>query len=108
MELDTQKCTELLQSSDDLKVIDLRSPADYYQSRIPSATNIDILSPNAFERIAKLKRNRPYLVYCESGIRSKSAIKIMTDMGFPSLYFLVNGLSRYTGPLDNSIKKAAE
>jgi rhodanese-related sulfurtransferase len=108
MELNSQKCQELLQTSEDLSVIDLRSSTEYAQSRIPGANNIDVLSPNAFERIAKLKRDNPYLVYCESGIRSKSAIKIMTDMGFSSLYFLVNGLSRYNGPLDNSFKNVAD
>ncbi len=107
LELDSQMCIDLLQNNEHLSILDVRPYNDYRNYRLPGAANIDILSSNAFETLSKLKREKPYLIYCEVGVRSKSAIQIMTDMGFQNLYILINGISSYMGPLDTA-KKADE
>lgn len=41
----------------------------------------------------KLKeKDRIIIVYCQSGIRSKKAIKILKKQGYKNLYHLKNGL----------------
>lgn len=99
VELNSTQCLELLSRSG-IGVIDVRPRRDYTISRLPGAMNIDILSNNAIESLSRLQRSNGYLVYCGSGTRSKSTIKIMKALGFTSLYVLANGLSNYQGPLD--------
>ena len=103
-EVDNQSCLTLLHADSNISILDVRHHSDYGRVRIPGALNIDILGSNSFEKISKLPRDTQYLIYCDSGARSKSAVKLMIDMGFKNLYILVNGISHYTGPIDTTLK----
>jgi phage shock protein E len=102
VELNSKECSELIAGHIDLGIIDVRPELDFFKSRIPGAINIDIFDGNAIEALARLQKDRSYLVYCHSGVRSRSTIKIMHDLGFTSLFLLASGLASYQGPLDLS------
>ena len=71
--------------SDDgmVQLLDVRTPAEYAEGRIPGALNID-WKADGFVAAAQatLDPNRPVLVYCRSGRRSAEAAEALTKVGF--------------------------
>ncbi|MFT4523656.1 MAG: rhodanese-related sulfurtransferase [Bacteroidia bacterium] len=98
MELSGSECIEFLKGKR-CNVVDVRSVEDFNRGHLPDAKHLDILASNAAQIIANLPKEESYLVYCTSGFRSRSAIKLMESLAFSSLYHLSDGLLDYEGPL---------
>jgi rhodanese-related sulfurtransferase len=62
-------------------IIDVRTPAEFAESHVAGALNIDVLADDFDERIAALDPERPYLVYCRAGNRSAAAAERMEVAG---------------------------
>jgi len=71
--------------SDDgtVQLLDVRTPSEYAEGRIPGAINID-WKADGFVAAAqvKLDTTRPVLVYCRSGRRSAEAAEALAKAGF--------------------------
>jgi rhodanese-related sulfurtransferase len=78
-------------------VLDVRTKHENLQARIPNSILIDIHEPDFSRKIDKLGRDKIYLVYCRSGVRSKNACKQMKQMGFENVYNLKNGIISWRG-----------
>lgn len=76
-------------------IIDVRTPAEFKQSAIQGAINIDAMGSNFFQKISELDKSKTYFVYCRSGNRSGSACKLMGNAGFEHIYNLSGGLMRW-------------
>ena len=72
-------------------VIDVRTPQEFDQGKVPESINIpvDRIAANA-ERIKNMKR--PVVFCCASGMRSGNAVNIMKGKGLNEVY---NGGSWY-------------
>lgn len=75
----------LLQSNENVAILDVRTPQEYSQGHIEGA----ILAPvqtlqNDLAQIAKVK-NQKIIVYCHSGNRSVAASRILVQNGFTPL-----------------------
>ena len=46
---------------------------------------VDYLSPAFRDEMAKLDREKTYLVYCRTGNRTKGALKVMRELGFKNV-----------------------
>lgn len=66
-------------------VIDVRTPAEYAQSHIIGALNIDVDGADFADRIGDLDVDEPYLVYCRSGNRSAIASEQMVEVGIKDI-----------------------
>ena len=76
-------------------VLDVRTPEEYTNGYIGKALNIDYES-DAFEKeISKLDKSKTYLLYCESGGRSKSALEVMHEQGFKNVFELNGGMEEW-------------
>jgi rhodanese-related sulfurtransferase len=73
-------------------IIDVRTPAEYAAGYIAGAINVDRYAADFQTRLQVLDRNKTYLVYCGSGLRSSQARDLMAGMGFQTLYTIVDGL----------------
>lgn len=73
-------------------VLDVRTGEEYREGHIPGALLIDFRSPTFRDEIAALDRNRTYLIYCRTGNRSGSAVQLMEELGFGSIYHLEGGI----------------
>ncbi len=76
-------------------LLDVRTPAEVRQSKIPGAVNIEVTGRNFAEEVQKLDKDKTYLVYCRSGARSGQACDYMADKGFSKVYNLNGGISRW-------------
>ncbi len=61
-------------------LIDTRTPDEYAHDRIEWALNFPL--DDLRDRLGELPRNRKLLVYCQSGLRSYIACRILTQHGF--------------------------
>jgi len=72
-------------------VLDVRTQKEFEAGHIPGAVNIDVNAPDFPERVAKLEKNKTYLVHCGAGVRSAKACDKMSHLAFPKLYNLEGG-----------------
>lgn len=64
-------------------VIDVRTPQEYAEGHLNGAKNINWLDPKAFAAgVARLPKDKTYLLYCRSGHRSLEAAVKMQQEGY--------------------------
>jgi len=80
--VDADEAVEML---DDRTVIDVRTPAEYAQSHVVGAVNINVEGADFADRIAELDASEPYMVYCRSGRRSALAAEQMANAGIEDI-----------------------
>ncbi len=67
-------------------VVDVRTPGEYQTGAYPGAVNIPVQELD--RRMGELRKDRPIVVYCASGMRSASAERLLRARGFTDV---VNG-----------------
>jgi len=67
-------------------VVDVRTPGEYQTGAYPGAVNIPVQELD--RRVDELRKDRPIVVYCASGMRSASAERLLRARGFTDV---VNG-----------------
>ena len=72
-------------------VLDVRTPEETVEGMIEGAVTIDYEDDSFEAEVAKLDKQKTYLVYCRSGIRGGKACKLMAKKGFKNLYNLQGG-----------------
>jgi len=77
-------------------IIDVRTPEEFASGYIWRYTlNIDFNSPNFREDIAKLDKNKTYIIYCQSGIRSAAARDVFEKLGFQGAINVIGGMNAW-------------
>lgn len=76
-------------------LLDVRTPEEFREERIKGALLVDYLSPSFRDRIAKLDRDKSYLVYCRTGHRSDEALRVMRELGFTNVSVLDGGIMKW-------------
>ncbi len=75
-------------------LIDVRTPEEFNSGHIEGARNMNIYG--TFESdIQNLDKAKTYLIYCRSGGRSNSAMQMMKEAGFTTLYDLRGGIGAW-------------
>ncbi|MBO6517520.1 MAG: rhodanese-like domain-containing protein [Bacteroidia bacterium] len=90
-EINGREGLSLLQNASGI-ALDVRSLTEFNDHHILNALHIDVLGIHAVERFNALDKNANYLVYCAIGVRSRSAIRLMEQLGFHNLYHLTSGI----------------
>ena len=100
MDLDQDEWVKKCKLLRDSKIIDVRTPQEFQDYRIPDSENIDFYDPQNFvKKITPLNKEASYFLYCKSGVRSYNSCSIMKDMGFKNVYNLVGGISEWNGEI---------
>lgn len=63
-----------------VRVLDVREDAEFRQGHVPGAIHVPV--KRLPDRIAKLRRDKPYAVICASGSRSAKATNYLLEQGF--------------------------
>lgn len=93
------------------QLVDVRTAQEFEKYRIVSAKNIDVKASEFSKEIEKLDKNRPVLIYCLSGARSKSAMEILQRAGFKTIYNLDGGINAWLKaekPVDQDLSGIGE
>lgn len=89
---DVAKVEELIKSGK-YTVIDVRTKEEYDAGHIQGALNFDYYNDDFEERIeAEFKdKNKPYIVYCRSGMRSLYSAEILEELGYTDVTNMKGG-----------------
>ncbi len=87
----------LADSIEYLTVIDVRTPEETAEGVIANAITVDVEAEDFEEKVAKMDKEKTYLVYCRSGQRSLDATTIMRNMGYKKIYEIDGGYLEWTG-----------
>lgn len=80
--LSVDKFNEII-SAGNVQIVDVRTPQEYGEGHISGAVNIDVINSGFEQNVDKsLDKNIPVAIYCRSGNRSKTAMKILLKKGF--------------------------
>jgi len=80
------------QDNPDFVIIDVRTPEEFAEEHIENAINLDFRSETFQDELSQLDKNKTYLIYCPSGIRSGSALDMMAELDFREVYKISGGI----------------
>ena len=90
--LDAEAFHEKMEEAD-VVVLDVRTDNETRAGIIPGAvTGLDVYNGDFERGVAQMDKDKTYLVYCRSGVRSVSACEYMAKIGFSKLANLRGGI----------------
>lgn len=83
------------QNNPDFVIIDVRTPEEFGGEHIEQAININFYSETFRDTLNALDKNKTYLIYCQVGGRSSSALDIMAELNFKEVYNILGGINQW-------------
>lgn len=80
---------------DSYQILDVRQPKEYEQGHLPGALLMPVKEVTS--RVAELDPEKPLLVYCAAGVRSKAACQLLLAQGFKDVYNMSGGIGAWQG-----------
>ena len=84
-----------LRQQKDAVVLDVRTASEYGEEHLKDAVLIDLRAPDFADQVAKLDRDKTYLVHCAAGGRSARACTKLEGLGFKRIVNLEGGLGAW-------------
>lgn len=91
---DAGQAAKLL-GTNQITVIDVRTPREFASGHIAGATNINYLSGDFSDKLAQLDRSKTYLLHCAVGGRSTNALPKLARLGFTNVIHLDGGFKAW-------------
>ncbi|KAA9339735.1 rhodanese-like domain-containing protein [Hymenobacter busanensis] len=79
--VDAKQAQEMLAKPNTV-LLDVRTPDEFSKGHLRGARNVNFLSTDFPDQVAKLDPNATYVLYCASGNRSGKALALMQQNGF--------------------------
>lgn len=76
-------------------ILDVRQPREYEAGHIPGASLIPL--PEIDERLREIDAEKPVIVYCASGGRSRAAVQFLCGKGFDNAVNMSGGFKAWEG-----------
>ncbi len=93
--INAEQARSLLNTDPEIQIVDVRQPKEYRQGHLPGARLLPVADLD--ERLDVLSRDRPVLVYCAIGGRSKVAAHMLAGRGFTKVLNLSGGFKAWNG-----------
>lgn len=100
-EISPQTLKELRDSQANLTLVDVRDPWEFEICQIEGATNFPL--PQLAIQVPALDKDRPLVLYCHHGIRSRNAVLILQQKGFYNVASLKGGIDAWSRQIDSNI-----
>lgn len=81
------------------QLIDVRTPGEFGEGHLPGAVNINSQRPDFTQALTALDKNKPVLVYCLGGGRSKVAAEKLREMGYTDVRDLRGGYLKWASKM---------
>ncbi len=93
--LDAKSFQEKLSNTNDVQLVDVRTPEEFESGHIEKSKNLNIYDSQFEKEISKLDKSQPVFVYCRSGGRSSNAASKLMELGFTEIYDLQGGITSW-------------
>ncbi len=80
-----------LDAHQNTQVLDVRSDAEFSGGALPGAIHISIGDQRFLQKAGQLDKQRPVLVYCAGGYRSRKAVEVLKTQGFANIQHIHRG-----------------
>ena len=98
---------DVLESGEDVQILDVREDAERLAFEIPGSINIPLSSLR--DRLSELDPRKPVIVFCSIGVRSYSAARVLMQNGFEDVRVYPAGTRFYrSAHYENYIEAAPE
>jgi phage shock protein E len=87
-----EAAAEVITSTPDVVVLDIRTPEEFAEGFIEGASNIDFYRSDFAGQLDVLDKEVPYVVYCRSDNRSGQAMDVFADLGFTNVTEIDGGI----------------
>lgn len=94
--LNADQANAWLREHPETQVLDVRSTGEFEGGALPNAVNVSIGDELFDTKIAKLDKEKPVLVYCAGGFRSRKAVTRLKDLGFKNIQHIHRGYMSWT------------
>jgi len=91
-EIDYEQVKSIIRNNIDTVLVDIRSPQEYKELHLEGAINLPLhdLERNPEKYFPNKEEN--IILYCQSGIRSKSGVEFLIKKGYKNVYDIKGGL----------------
>ena len=86
----------MLMSRKQVLVLDVREPDEFKQGHLQGARNIPLTELAARSKELEKFKDKPVLLVCERGNRTRSAAKVLKDQQFTTLHQLKGGMQAWS------------
>ncbi|NOX99907.1 MAG: rhodanese-like domain-containing protein [Verrucomicrobia bacterium] len=86
------QAAELMKKDPAIVVLDVRAPSEFGNGHIKGAINVDFRAASFADDLKDLDRSKTYLVHCQAGGRSTSALDTFKKLGFKHIIHLDGGM----------------
>ncbi len=91
--VDSKTAQDIINEKGDLVILDVRTVSEYESGHLEGAINIPV--EELSQRLSELNPSDEILVYCRTGNRSTSAVRILKSNGFEKLYHMDGGITAW-------------
>lgn len=95
--VNAQQFKEALEKRTPKYIMDVREPHEYKSGHIQGAVNVPLSQMSA--RMSDLPKDKPLYLYCQSGMRSRQAARMLAKKGFGDLINLQGGIMSWKGKI---------
>ncbi|MBV1756544.1 MAG: rhodanese-like domain-containing protein [Dethiosulfatibacter sp.] len=85
IKISAQKAKEIIDTGADILIVDVRTEEEFKQGHIPNAILIPDTQIRDLAADMLVDLDQTILIYCRSGNRSRTASKILIDMGYTNV-----------------------
>jgi len=90
-DITSREASSLLARNKNVYLLDVRTPQEYGQAKLSGSVLIPL--GELERRAAEVPKNRPVLVYCAVGSRSKLASAYLSQRGIKEVYNMTDGIA---------------
>lgn len=93
--IDAHEAQSMLETDPQVQLLDVRQDKEYQEAHIAGAKFIPLASLD--EMLGEIDRQRPVIVYCAIGGRSRVAAQLLAGKGFDKVFNLSGGIKAWNG-----------
>lgn len=88
--IDWQEAQKMIDNDPDVLLLDVRQPKEYKTAHVPGSTLIPMGELD--DRLSEIEPDKPTLIYCASGGRSRVVAQMLSGKGYENLYNVSGGI----------------
>jgi rhodanese-related sulfurtransferase len=91
--VDVGEARDLIVEKADLVILDVRTTPEFDSGHLEGAINIPV--EELSQRLSELNQKDELLVYCRTGNRSTTAVRILRENGYDRIYHMDGGIAAW-------------